>query len=104
MPHFSVQDQFQSREEGLTPERDPSTTLYDGGLVANPGTNVVTARAGMVMGADFDVSLFADNLFNSHPQPDLTHQDSTTLLFEASTLRPRTVGITATPSPNQPLL
>ncbi|MBV9571851.1 MAG: TonB-dependent receptor [Alphaproteobacteria bacterium] len=86
--------EFASRETGLTPERDSLTTLFDPGLVAEPETNVLSIRAGTTIDR-FSVSLFADNLLNSHPRLHLTHQDSGTLLFEATTLRPRTVGLTA---------
>ena len=44
---------------------------------------------------DTVVSVFSDNLLNSHPRLDLNHQDSNTLLYEASTLRPRTIGVNA---------
>jgi hypothetical protein len=37
-----------------------------------------------------------ENLLNSNPELDLNHQDSDTLLYEATTFRPRTFGITAT--------
>lgn len=94
--------EFASRETGLTPSRDPfvdpvlgHTSAYDPALLPEPATNVVAMRAGM----NFDrilVSLFADNLFNSHPQLNYGHQDSDTLLFEAETLRPRTIGLSAT--------
>ena len=67
---------------------------YDPALVPEPETNVVTLRAGTTFG-NLDFSVFADNLLNAHPVLDLNHQDSDTLLFEASTLRPRTIGITA---------
>jgi len=87
--------EFASRETGLTPERDINTTLFDPGLVPEPETNNVTLRAGMIFG-ETDISVFADNLLNAHPQLDLNHQDEFTELFEASTLRPRTIGITAT--------
>jgi iron complex outermembrane recepter protein len=93
--YVRVDYEFSSRETGLTPERDPNTTLFDPGLVPEPETNNVTLRAGMTFG-DTDVSVFADNLLNAHPQLDLNHQDEYTELFEASTLRPRTIGITAT--------
>jgi outer membrane receptor protein involved in Fe transport len=86
--------EFTSRETGLTPNRDPATTLFDPGLVAEPETNVVTLRAGTTLDR-VSVSVFADNLLNSHPQLNLSHQDEFTLLYEATTLRPRTVGITA---------
>lgn len=97
-----VDYEFASRETGLTPSRDPfvdpafgNVSSFDPALVPEPETNVVSLRAGTTFG-NFQVTLFADNLFNTHPQLDLNHQDSNTLLFEASTLRPRTVGITAT--------
>jgi iron complex outermembrane receptor protein len=85
---------FNSRETGLSPSRDPLTTLFDPGLVPQPETNIVNLRAGTTIDR-FSVSIFAENLLNSHPQLNLSHQDSGTLLYEATTLRPRTVGITA---------
>ncbi len=87
--------EFASQETGLTPERDPNTTLFDPGLVPEPATNVVTLRAGVTLHG-VNLSIFADNLFNSHPLLDLNHQDQFTLLYEASTLRLRTIGLTAT--------
>ena len=86
---------FTGSETGLTPERDPFTTLFDPGLVPEPETDVVNLRAGTTFDR-FAVAMFANNLLNSHPQLNLNHQDSNTLLFEAETLRPRTVGVTAT--------
>ena len=86
--------EFTSAETGLSPERDANTTLFDPGLVPEPETNVLTLRAGTTLDK-FSVSVFADNLLNSHPRLDLSHQDSNTLLFEAETLRPRTLGLTA---------
>ncbi|HWA92642.1 MAG TPA: TonB-dependent receptor [Rhizomicrobium sp.] len=87
--------EFASRETGLTPERDPVTTLYDGGLVPEPETNQLSLRAGVTV-KDIQFALFADNLLNANPELGLNHQDSDTLLYEASTLRPRTFGLTAT--------
>lgn len=93
--YFTVQDEFQSAETGTTPERDPATTLFDPGLVPEPSTNVLTLRAGATFN-NFDASVFMDNVLNSHPTLDLNHQDEFTLLYEASTLRPRTFGLTVT--------
>jgi outer membrane receptor protein involved in Fe transport len=90
-----VDYEYASREPFLVPSRDPGTSSYDGALVPNPSTSVVTLRAGTTIG-DFNVSVFADNLLDTHPRLNLGHQDSDTLLFEAETLRPRTIGITAT--------
>ncbi|HEX3675286.1 MAG TPA: TonB-dependent receptor [Rhizomicrobium sp.] len=93
--YFRVDYEFSSRETGLTPERDAGTSLYDMALQPEPEINNLTLRAGMTFG-DTDISVFADNVLDAHPELDLNHQDSNTELFEASTLRPRTIGITAT--------
>jgi hypothetical protein len=45
---------------------------------------------------DINFALFAENLLNANPRLDLNHQDSDTKLYEATTLRPRTIGLTAT--------
>jgi hypothetical protein len=74
---------------------DPLASSYDPALVPNPQKNIVRLRGEATFG-NTSVALFVDNLFNSHPQLDLSHQDSNTLLFEATALRPRTVGITVT--------
>jgi hypothetical protein len=99
---FRVDYQFASKETGVTPSRDPfvdpvygNVSSFDPALVGEPETNVVQIRAGMTFG-DFNVALFADNLFDAHPHLNLSHQDSDTILFEEQTLRPRTIGITAT--------
>jgi len=99
---FRVDYQFASKETGVTPSRDPfvdpvygNVSSFDPANVGAPETNVVQIRAGMTFG-DFNVALFADNLFDAHPRLTYSHQDSDTLLFEATTLRPRTIGITAT--------
>ncbi len=45
---------------------------------------------------NINFALFMDNVLNANPELGLNHQDSDTLLYEASTLRPRTFGLTAT--------
>jgi iron complex outermembrane receptor protein len=87
--------EYQSKTSSNVVTNDPLASSYDPALIPNPATNIVRVRAGATFG-NLSVALFADNLFNSHPQLDLTHQDSSTLLFEATALRPRTIGITAT--------
>jgi outer membrane receptor protein involved in Fe transport len=90
-----VDYEYASQEVGLTPDRDPGTTLFDGGLLPEPATNVFTVRAGATI-RKINFALFLDNVFNAHPQLDLNHQDDQTLLYEATTLRPRTFGLSAT--------
>jgi outer membrane receptor protein involved in Fe transport len=93
---------FQSRETGLAPDRDPyadpvygNIVSYDPALSAEPEIDELQMRAGTTFG-NTAVAIFADNLLNAHPQLNYSHQDSDTLLFEATTVRPRTIGITAT--------
>lgn len=93
--YLRVDYEYASREPFLTPERDSLTTLFDGSLVPDPPTHLVSLRAGTTF-KDLNFALFADNLLNTQPRLGLTHQDSDTVLFEASTLRPRTIGLTAT--------
>jgi outer membrane receptor protein involved in Fe transport len=90
-----VDYEFASREIGMTAARDPANSLYDGGLEGEPETNVLKLRAGATFG-NLNLSVFADNLLNAHPRLALSHQDSDTILYEAQTLRPRTIGLTAT--------
>jgi outer membrane receptor protein involved in Fe transport len=86
--------EYHSKRTTPTPAEDPGTTYYDPGLVPDPATNFVSLRAGVTV-KTLDLALFMDNVFNSHPQLNLNHQDSGTLLYEATTFRPRTIGISA---------
>ena len=86
--------EFNSRRDRPLPEEDAGTTYFDPGLVPDPATNLVSIRGGATIGT-LDLALFVDNLFNAHPQLDLNHQDSGTALYEATTFRPRTIGISA---------
>ncbi len=87
--------EYNSRRNKPIPTEDPANVdFFDSGLVPNPATNQVSARAGLTVNK-WELALFAENLFNSHPQLDLQHQDGTTALFEATTFRPRTIGVAA---------
>lgn len=85
-------DTFASRLSRLTPTTDPFTSQYDPGLRADPAVNLAALRLTTTIRST-ELSLFVDNLFDSRPQLGLTHQDAFTLLYEATTLRPRTVGM-----------
>lgn len=63
-----------------------------------PATELVNVRAGIRI-KQFDLSVFANNLFNVHPQLGLSQSISVfsgnnPSLFQGATLRPRTFGIT----------
>lgn len=84
--------EFASRDDRLTPQRQPGSGTYDPHLVPDPATNFVSMRAGTTIG-DWDFALFMENVLDAHPQLDLNHQDQYTELYEATTFRPRTTGI-----------
>jgi iron complex outermembrane recepter protein len=83
---------FSSGDPRRLPSRDAATTSYDPSLTAQPKTEFVSARAGTTI-RRAEASLFVENLFDAHPQINLNHLDQYTLLFEATTFRPRTVGL-----------
>jgi outer membrane receptor protein involved in Fe transport len=87
--------EYTSHNSNLTSALDPAASSYDAALANPPATSFVSLRSGVaIKGAQ--VSLFVDNLLNAHPGLNLTHEDQYTLLFQNTTFRPRTVGVTAT--------
>jgi outer membrane receptor protein involved in Fe transport len=89
---FRVDDEYGSRRTTPIPAEDPSTVTFDPGLVPDAATNQMSLRGGITL-ASWNVDVFVNNLLDTHPQLDLNHQDRFTLLYEAQTLRPRTIGI-----------
>jgi iron complex outermembrane receptor protein len=90
-----VDDEFQSRRTTPNPNEDPRVALfYDPGVRPNPATNQLSIRGGVSV-ARWDLAIFINNLTNTQPQLNLTHEDSGTALYEAETLRPRTIGLAA---------
>jgi outer membrane receptor protein involved in Fe transport len=86
--------EFNSKRTTHIPGEDPNTTYFDPGLAPDPSTNQVEMRGGISF-KKWDFEVYVENLLDSHPQLNLQHQDSTTDLYEATTFRPRTVGIAA---------
>jgi len=86
--------EFNSKRTTPIPGEDPGTTYFDSGLVPDPATNQVSVRTGVTV-KKWDFEFYIENLTDSHPQLDLQHEDNTTALFEAKTLRPRTFGLAA---------
>jgi iron complex outermembrane receptor protein len=90
-----LDDEFQNKRTTPNPSEDPRVTLfYDPGARPNPATNQLSIRGGVTV-AKWDLAIFINNLTNSQPLLNLTHEDSATLLYEAETLRPRTIGLAA---------
>ena len=88
--------EFSSRRTHPIPNEDPGVdpTFYDPGLVPDPPTFQLSARAGVTVNR-WDFALFGQNLLNAHPRLGLSHQDQYTLLYQATTLRPLTLGVAA---------
>jgi iron complex outermembrane recepter protein len=88
--HINGEYQYQSRNPGpfITQIQGPSYLPELGG---NPAIHVFNLRGGYKTGP-LDVSLFVNNVFNSHP---LLGGFTVDKLVTYSTLRPRTVGLTA---------
>lgn len=84
-----------SHNTRLTPAQDPRNLGYDPDVTTQPVTNLTNGRIG-VRAAGIDISLFANNLFNSHPRLTHVHDITGSALFFDTTFVPRTVGITGT--------
>jgi hypothetical protein len=93
--YFRADWEFASHNTWPLATQNPASESYDPNLIADPTTNTLSARVGAIIGT-LDASLFMNNVLNAHPQLDLNHQDTQTLLYEASTFRPRTTGLTLT--------
>jgi outer membrane receptor protein involved in Fe transport len=91
-----AQDVFRSRNRGPFSALNPANVIsYNPGVVGDPATNIFNARIGLVVGS-FDVSVFANNLFNTHPQLSVADSQAGDPRFYAYTLRPRTFGLNLT--------
>ncbi|WP_395672088.1 TonB-dependent receptor [Phenylobacterium sp.] len=86
---------YAAKNKGRTPAQDPRTTSYDATVIQPPDTYITNARVGVLVN-DLDLSVFADNLFDSHPVLSRFHETRTSPLYMLSTFRPRTVGVTVT--------
>ncbi len=90
-----AEDSYHSRNNGPFSTHNPANIIvYDPDLVADPSTNIVNMRAGWRL-PRLDVSLFVDNLTNTHPQLSLQHTNPGDPRYQAVTFRPLTYGVTA---------
>jgi outer membrane receptor protein involved in Fe transport len=93
--YFRVDYTYAAKDTGETPERDPRSSVYDPGLVADPAIRLLEARLGFrISGAD--ISIFGRNLLNQTPELGVNHDGVGDPLYYAATERPRTIGFTAT--------
>lgn len=87
-----VENLYRSKNEGPFSSEDPASLAYFPDLHANPATNELNARIGIVRGP-VEASLFVNNLTNSQPKLYKNVDFSGSAIVSYSTFRPRTVGI-----------
>ncbi|MEO5708184.1 MAG: TonB-dependent receptor [Alteraurantiacibacter sp.] len=77
---------------------DVDSPLVDPTLPRPPATSQLDLRLGgrfpMDAGAEIDLSLFVNNVTNSHPLVSLFHETPDSTFYRSGTFRPRTVGVT----------
>ncbi|HKX77072.1 MAG TPA: TonB-dependent receptor [Novosphingobium sp.] len=86
---------YRSRNDRRLPQQDPATLSYSPDTFRGQATHLVNLRAGVQI-SGFDISLFANNLFDSHPRLTRNNLANGALLFFSTTFTPRTVGLTGT--------
>ena len=92
--YFRVDYTYTAKDTAETPVRDPATQVYDPDIPADPAIRLLEARLGMHFGA-WDVSVFGRNLLNDTPVLGLLHDSLGDPLYYGTTVRPRTIGLTA---------
>ncbi len=91
--HLRVEYQYHSHNSGPFLNQIKTSPNYSPQYVPDPATNLVNARLGWSKDK-LDLSLYCNNVFNSHPLLD-SYGQATTEKDTYSTFRPRTVGVTA---------
>lgn len=94
-PYLRVAYQYATAQTALQPIQDPNNGVSDPTYTGLPEIKILSLRAGLRWGG-IDLSLFAQNLTDSHPVLTHTRDTNTSDLFYDHTIRPRTLGITAT--------
>ena len=94
-PYLRLDYQLTTAQTALQPIQDPNNGVSDPTYTGLPQTRNLSLRTGLRWGG-FDVSMFAQNLTNSHPLLSHTRDTNSSDLFYDHTIRPRTIGITTT--------
>jgi iron complex outermembrane receptor protein len=94
-PYLRIDFQYTTAQTALQPIQDPNNGVADTTYTGLPETRNLSLRAGLRF-RGVDLSLFAKNLTDSHPVMSHTEDTTTSGLFYDHTIRPRTIGITAT--------
>jgi outer membrane receptor protein involved in Fe transport len=92
--YLHLEDRFASKYPNLIAQ-DPANTSYDATAYHRPSTNLVLLRAGMLIN-NFDCSIFANNVFNSHTTIARDHDTVSSPTFFLQNVQPRVIGVTFT--------
>jgi outer membrane receptor protein involved in Fe transport len=87
-----LQNVFHSENDGPFTSDNPDAVVYAPTRRPNPATNQLDFRA-TARWRSVDVALFVDNVLNSQPTLQRRNYIASDTLFYATTLRPRTVGL-----------
>ena len=90
-----AEDSFQSRNPGPFSNGNPMDVSYDPTRRPNPSINVLNIRATLSK-SRVELALFVNNVLDSEPTLFLRNRVAGNTLFYATTLRPRTAGLTGT--------
>jgi outer membrane receptor protein involved in Fe transport len=86
--------QYQSGQDATVSSRNPLNGSADLTIPGRQGFHTLSLRSGVTF-EGVDVSLFVNNLFDSSKQILRQHDIPPSPLFRGTTLRPRTIGLTA---------
>ena len=89
---LTAQDIFRSRNPGPFAYDNPASVYYAPGSAPDPSTNLLNLRAGLRW-AHSDLALFVNNALDARPTIQSTSGGFP--VFFATTLRPRTIGLSA---------
>jgi iron complex outermembrane recepter protein len=92
--YIRAEDIFHSKNSGPFSSDIPASTGYAPLIPANPSTNQLNLRTGIVW-SRIDLSLFVNNVLNGHPAIGRYQDTAAARLFTDTTFRPLTGGITA---------
>ncbi|SLK08769.1 Outer membrane receptor proteins, mostly Fe transport [Novosphingobium mathurense] len=89
-----IENRYQSRNKGNLTLLDPTNANFDPAVRRNESVNQLNLRAGVLYGG-LDLSVFVNNVLNDHPLLNV-YFSRITADYGASTIRPRTLGVSAT--------
>ena len=96
-PYARLDYQYTTAQTALLPGQNSNNALFDTTIPGLPVTKNLNLRTGLRW-SGFDVSLFAENLTDQHPLMYASRDIAAPFdqLYFQRTVRPRTIGVTAT--------